>query len=245
MTQHHPLKCIDALTLKLIAMVLMLLDHMWASVWDVPWFTMAGRLAFPIFAFQISEGFFLTSDRGRYVWRMLVFALLSELPFNLLAANQLFYPFHQNVMFTFLIALLLMWWMERAKQSKGKFAAVTAVCVILAYLLGLLTFVDYYHYGVFMVLLFYWTRGWKYGWILQLVGMLYLNDAMAGLQLQVQLFGQTVEFGQQMLAVLALIPIWMYNGRQGYHSKNVQYLCYAFYPVHMLVLYGLSVMLYG
>ena len=245
MTQHHPLKCMDALTLKLLAMALMLLDHTWATVWSVPWFTMVGRLAFPIFAFQVAEGFFHTSSRKKYIHRMLLFALISEIPFNLLAAGSISYPFHQNVMFTFLIALLLMSWMERAKERKGRFAAVTAVCVVLAYLLGLLSFVDYYHYGVFMVLLFYWTHGLRFGWIVQLAGMLYINYAMGGLQIRLQLFGQTVEIGQQMLAVLALIPIWMYDGRQGYRSKTVQYLCYAFYPAHMLVLYVLSVVLHG
>ena len=245
MTQHHPLKCMDALTLKLLAMALMLLDHTWATVWSVPWFTMVGRLAFPIFAFQVAEGFFHTSSRKKYLQRMLLFALISEIPFNLLAAGSIFYPFHQNVMFTFLIALLLMSWMERAKERKGRLAAVTAVCVVLAYLLGLLSFADYYHYGVFMVLLFYWTHGLRFGWIVQLAGMLYINYAMGGLQIRLQLFGQTVEIGQQMLAVLALIPIWMYDGRQGYRSKTVQYLCYAFYPAHMLVLYVLSVILHG
>jgi len=244
-TVRNPLKCIDALTLKLIAMVLMLLDHMWATVWDVPWFTMVGRLAFPIFAFQIVEGFFHTSSRKRYMQRMLLFALVTEIPFNLMVANSFVYPFHQNVMFTFLLALLLMSWMERAKTSKWKFVVVSAVCVVLAYLLGLLTFVDYYHYGIFMVLLFYWTHGLKFGWIIQLLGMLYICDAMAGLQLQLELFGRTMEFGQQMLAVLALIPIWMYNGKQGYHSKAVQYACYAFYPVHILLLYLLAVLLHG
>lgn len=239
------IKCIDALTLKLLAMAFMLLDHTWATVWDVPWFTMIGRLAFPIFAFQIAEGFFYTSNRKRYIQRMLLFALISEIPFNLMVSNSLRYPFHQNVMFTFLIALLLMSWMERAKEHKGKFIVVTAVCVVLAYLLGLLTFVDYYHYGVFMVLLFYWTRNLRFGWVIQLLGMLYINHAMAGLQLSVEIFGQTVEFGQQMLAVLALIPIWMYNGKQGYHSKTVQYLCYGFYPGHMLLLYLLAVLLNG
>ncbi|MBQ3010337.1 MAG: conjugal transfer protein TraX [Oscillospiraceae bacterium] len=236
-------KGIDALTLKLMAMAFMLLDHMWATVWDVPWFTMIGRLAFPIFAFQIVEGFFHTSSRKRYMQRMQLFALISEIPFNLMVANGFVYPFHQNVMFTFLIALLLMSWMEQSKTSKGKFLLVTAVCVGLAYLLGLLTFVDYYHYGIFIVLLFYWTHGLKFGWVIQLLGMLYISDAMAGLQLQLELFGRTVEFGQQMLAVLALIPIWLYNGKQGYHSKAVQLLCYGFYPVHMLVLYLLAVLL--
>lgn len=243
MTLPKPVKCINGLTLKLMAMAFMLLDHMWVTVWDVPWFTMIGRLAFPIFAFQIAEGFFHTSSRKKYILRMLLFALISEIPFNLMVSGGRSYPFHQNVMFTFLIALLLMCWMEQAKTSKWKFAAVTAVCMVLAYLLGLLTFVDYYHYGVFTVLLFYWTHGLKFGWIIQLLGMLYLNDAMGGLQITVDLLGQTVEFGQQMLAVFALIPIWMYNGKQGYHSKTVQVLCYGFYPVHMLVLYLLAAML--
>ena len=245
MTRLKKLKCIDALTLKLMAMTLMLLDHMWATVWDVPWFTMVGRLAFPIFAFQIAEGFYQTSNRKNYIKRMLLFALISEIPFNLMLADSLVYPFHQNVMFTFLIALLLMNRMERARENKWKFVAVSVVCAGVAFILGLVTFVDYYHYGIFIVLLFYWTRNLKFGWLLQLLGMLYISDAMAGLVYPITLFGQTVEIGQQMFAVLALIPIWMYNGKQGYHSKAVQYLCYGFYPAHMLLLYLLSLLLYG
>ena len=245
MTALKKLKCIDALTLKLMAMLLMLLDHMWATVWDVPWFTMIGRTAFPIFAYQIAEGFYHTSNRKKYIHRMFFFALISEIPFNLIAANYFFYPYHQNVMFTFFIALLLMDWMERAKENKSKFAVVTVASVVLAYLLGALTFVDYYHYGVFTVLLFYWTRNLRFGWLLQLFGMVYINDAMAGLVYPITLFGQTVEIGQQMFAVFALIPMWMYNGRQGYHSKTLQYVCYGFYPVHMLVLYLLAVLIYG
>ena len=54
------------------------------------------------------------------------------------------------------------------------------------------------------------------------------------------LFGHTFEFYQQSLALLALIPIWLYRGRQGYHSKAFRYGCYAFYPVHMLILAAVS-----
>lgn len=244
MTPQRTWKGIDALTLKLIAMAFMLLDHTWATVWSVPWFTMVGRLAFPIFAFQIVEGFFHTGNRKAYMLRMLVFALISEIPFNLMLADSFVYPFHQNVMFTFLIALVLMQWMEQSKTSKLKHIAVTAVCVVLAFVVGLLTFVDYNHYGVFMVLLFYWTYRIPFGWLLQLLGMLYINDAMGGMVLTVELFGRTLAFGQQMLAVLALIPIWLYDGRRGYHSKAVQLACYAFYPAHMLVLYLLSALVF-
>ena len=230
-------KGIDALTLKLLAMALMLLDHMWATVWSVPWFTMVGRLAFPIFAFQITEGFYHTSDRRRYMKRMLLFALVSEIPFNLMLADSFVYPFHQNVMFTFLIALLLMQWMEKRRDNLPKFLGVSAVCVVLGYFLGIISFVDYNYAGIFMVLLFYWTYKLPFGWAVQLLGMLYINDSMAGLMLTAELFGKQFRFGQQMLAVLALIPIWLYDGRQGYHSKPVQYACYAFYPAHILVLY--------
>ena len=241
--QHLPWKCLDALTLKLMAMGFMLLDHMWATVLHgAQWCTSVGRLAFPIFAFQIVEGFFKTSDRKKYLLRMLVFALLSEVPFNLMMSGQVFYPLHQNVMFTFLIAMLLMNWMERYRESKLKFVLLSAVCLVLGSVLGLLTMVDYYHYGILMVLLFYWTYGLRFGWVLQLLGMLYINDAMAGLMLSIDLLGHTVTFGQQMLAVLALIPIWMYNGKQGYHNKLVQYACYGFYPVHMLILYLICVL---
>ena len=235
---------ISALTLKLLGITFMLLDHLWATVWSVPWFTVIGRLAFPIFAFQIAEGFFLTSDRRRYMRRLLVFALISEIPFNLMLADSVFYPLHQNVMFTFLIALLLMQWMEKQRGNLLRFVGVSVVCVLLAMVLGLVTFVDYYHYGVLIVLLFYWTRGMKFGWLVQLAGMLYICDAMAGLVYPITLFGQTLEIGQQMFAVLALVPIWLYNGQKGYSSKAVQLACYWFYPVHLAVLYVLSVLMH-
>ena len=242
MNHVKSLKCIDALTLKLMAMAFMLLDHMWATVLPgAQWCTMIGRLAFPIFAFQIVEGFYETHDRKKYLQRLLVFALISEIPFNLMMGGSWFYPLHQNVMFTFLLALLLMSWMEKYRGCTWKFILVSVCSFLLANVLGLLTFVDYYHYGVMMVLLFYWTRGVKFGWIIQLLGMLYINDAMAGLVVTVNLFGQSFELAEQMLAVLALIPIWMYNGRQGYHSKPLQYACYAFYPVHMLILYLIQI----
>ena len=238
-TENSPFG-IDALTLKLLAMAFMLLDHVWATVWSVPWFTVIGRMAFPIFAFQIVEGFYKTSDRKAYMKRMLIFALISEIPFNLMLSDSLVYPLHQNVMFTFLIALLLMNWMEKYRGSKLRFAGISVVCALLATVLGLATFVDYYHYGVLMVLLFYWSYRLPMRWAVQLLGMLYINDAMAGLVYPVELFGRSFEIGQQMFAVLALIPIWLYNGKKGYSSKPVQYACYAFYPAHMLVLYGIS-----
>ena len=111
--------CLDSLALKLLAMALMLCDHLWATVLPgVMWLTAVGRVAFPIFAFQVAEGFQRTHDRKKYLLRMLVFALISEIPFNYLYYSSPVFPFHQNVMFTFFIALLLMLGLEKVR-SKG------------------------------------------------------------------------------------------------------------------------------
>ena len=85
MNEKKTLRCLNSLFLKLLAMALMLCDHLWATV--IPgnnWLTAVGRLAFPIFAYQVAEGFFLTHNRKKYLGRMFVFALISEIPFNLL-----------------------------------------------------------------------------------------------------------------------------------------------------------------
>ena len=235
------LKCINALELKVLAMALMLCDHMWATVLpDIGWISNLGRLAFPIFAFQIVEGFYQTHDRKKYIRRMLVFALISEIPFDLMTSGVWFYPFHQNVMVTFLIGLLMLSWMERVRGTLWKYLLVSAICAALSIVLGSIVMADYFQFGLLTVLLFYWTRNWKYGWVIQLAGMIWIHGIyMGSLELTMHLFGQTFVIPQQGLAVLSLIPIWMYNGKQGYHSKPVQYACYAFYPVHMLILYFL------
>lgn len=230
---------INSFYLKILAMVLMVCAHLWSTVIaGHNWLDAIGRLAFPIFAFQIVEGFFHTKNYKKYLLRMFLFALISELPFNLMAEGAWIYPFHQNVMFTFCIALLFMGWTEKVRgASKWRFVLRMTVSVIGGFLLGFLTMVDYFGYGILMVLVFYLFRNMRFGWIGQLVCMIYINwEMMGGLVYPVELFGRTVDIPQQGLAVLALIPIWLYNGKQGPHSKVMQYAFYAFYPVHMTVL---------
>ena len=227
--------------LHIIAMVFMLCDHLWGTV--VPgndWLTCLGRISFPIFAFMIVEGYFHTGNLKKYVKRLFLFALISEIPFNLAMGSRLFYPVHQNVLWSFLMAIGFIHWNEKAVKS-GKWwkrAATAVVSVILAYLLGIITMVDFYHAGILTVLVFYFFRNRKwYNYIAQFVCLWYINMGMlGGYSYQLNILGQTYFVARQGFAMLALIPIWLYRGRQGYHTKAFQYFCYWFYPVHLLVL---------
>ena len=231
------MKILNALDLKLLAMALMFCDHLWATLLpSQQWLTNIGRLAFPIFAFQIVEGYVHTHNFKKYLKRMFLFALVSEIPFNLMTAGGLLNPFHQNVMFTFCIGLLLMRFLDRMKEKPFYVLAVPGT-LILGYLLGMVTFVDYYGYGILIILAFFLFRNVKYGWLGILLAMLYINAGMmGGLTYPAALFGYNFEIPQQGFAVFALIPIGLYNGKQGPRNQLIQYGAYAFYPAHMLVL---------
>jgi hypothetical protein len=227
--------------LHLLAMALMLCDHLWGTI--IPgndWLTCLGRIAFPIFAFMIVEGYFHTKNLKKYILRLLLWAVISEIPYNLAMGSSWFYPIHQNVLWTFLIAIFLIHWNEKARASNRlwKRLLVGAVTVVLGTVLGLLTFVDYHHAGVLTVLVFYFCRGRKWWHFLgQLICLWYINvEMLSGFSYEVELFGRTFFLVRQGLALLALIPIWLYRGRQGHHSRAFQYACYAFYPLHLLIL---------
>ena len=224
-----------------MAMVFMLCDHLWGTV--IPgndWLTCIGRLTMPIFAFLLVEGYFHTSNLKKYAGRLALFALISEIPFNLAIGGRFFFPIHQNILWSFLISLWLIHRNERAKAT-GKLwrRILTGIATVaLGTVLGLVTFVDYYHAGILTVLVFYFFRGkkwWNYAG--QALCLWYLNtEVLGGLVYEFTLLGQNLVFHRQAFAMLALIPIWLYRGRQGHHSKAFQYFCYGFYPLHLLIL---------
>ena len=120
---------------------------------------------------------------------------------------------------------------------KSWFASSTSGVVFAALLISIVGFVDYSAAGVLTVAAFGLLRGQKTEKIGQVVALWYVNCVM--------LKGQFIPIGDfelqiQSFALLALIPLWLYRGRQGYHSKAFRYGCYAFYPVHMLILAAVS-----
>ena len=235
-----PFGGINANILRLIACTLMLMDHMWATI--IPgnnWLTYAGRLAFPIFAFQIAEGFFHTSNVRRYALRLLLFGVIAEIPFNMMYVSSPVYPFHQNVMFTLLYGLLIINELEKLRSHPAavKPAALGALKILGLLVLSVVTFPDYGMLGVLTVVLFYVARLVKWGWVLQIAGMVYINIfAAEGLSIPAVFGDIEFMFPTQGFAILSLLIIWLYNGKKGRSSKAFQYGFYAFYPVHMLVL---------
>ena len=229
-----------SMSLHILAMVFMLCDHLWGTI--VPgndWLTCIGRISFPIFAFMIVEGYFHTNNLKKYVLRLLLFAVLSEIPFNLAMGSSIFYPVHQNVLWSFLISIFLIHWNEKMKTcgELWKRVLVGFATIVLGYTLGLVTMVDFYHAGVLTVLVFYFFRQKKWwSYIGQFICLWYINiEMLGGFAYEIHIGGQLHYFARQGFALLALIPIWLYRGKKGYHSKGFQYFCYAFYPLHLLI----------
>ena len=129
----------------------MLIDHLGITLFpQAVWMRCVGRLAFPLFAFLIAEGFCRTRSFQRYLLRLLLCAALSEVPFNLLRSGGPVDPAHQNVLWTFCIALAVLWCMEQARQMPGRTAryAVCAASVLAGWMLGMYLRTDYGGWGV-------------------------------------------------------------------------------------------------
>ncbi len=212
---------LSAAHLRILALFLMLLDHLWATV--VPgsfWMTMAGRLAFPIFAFQAAEGYRRTHDFKAYCKRLLIFGLISEIPYNFLVFDSPIFPFQQNVMFTLLLGICACKYWDEKNYWK----------LALAIALGAVGFVDYGYLGVVTVLMFHVFRSNRW---LQLAALIFIHGfGYSGLMIAPLGF----EMPLQALAILAWLPLQLYNGEKGPGGKVLQYASYIFYPVHMLIL---------
>ncbi len=227
-----PFGGISANTLRLLAMVGMLLDHLWGTIVSGNlWMTCLGRLVFPIYAFQITEGFFHTSDRKKYIRRLVFFALLAEIPFNYMTMSSLINPFQQNTIWTLLLGLWFISVMDKHRQG-GQKGWKTTLKLAGIFLLSVVGFVDYGWKGMLTVVVFYVFRGHKFAWVGQLVCMVVLHGVLAGGQVLPELGNMHL----QSLAILGLIPIWLYNGEKGRGGKVFQMVAYWYYPAHLAVL---------
>lgn len=207
--------------LKILAIVTMLIDHTGAILFPhILIFRMIGRLSFPIFAYLISEGLLHTSNVKKYMLRLLLFALISEVPFDLAFQGAIYYPQKQNIFFTLFLGLAAIAFL-REYFTKNSVMAV-AFAVAMAFFAEILH-TDYGWFGVAVVILFYIYKNNRVGCVIAFVLLVAVYSLSYSL----------LEF----FSVLSIVPILLYSGQKGRWSWK--YFFYAFYPVHLLLLYFL------
>ncbi|MBO5246131.1 MAG: hypothetical protein J6B28_02600 [Eubacterium sp.] len=202
--------------LKCIALLTMLIDHIGLFLFPGEiWMRYIGRLSFPIFAFLIVEGYVHTRNVKKYMVRLGLFAVISEIPYDLVRTHQLIDWNTQNVFFTLFLGLacVAIWNSSQHLLLKGAF--FLAVAAASHYLIK----ANYGIGGIAMILCFFWFREPRY-WVERVLSIGALN---------VCLYGPI-----QAHAIWAFLPLGCYNGEKG---PSVKYLFYLFYPLHLLILY--------
>lgn len=229
---------LDEFTLKLLAAVTMVIDHIGVLFFpDVSLLRIIGRLSFPIFAFLVAEGFAHTHSFVKYLGRMVLLAVVTEIPFDLLR-DSVWNMQRQNVLLTFCVALLTLRLLEWGRQQGSSLAwGAVVMAAASGYAVGELLRVDYGGKGVLTVILFYLCRELRWGKIWMLPGMVVLHGLWGG---DLVWTPDGLQIPLQIYAVASLMPIWLYNGQRGIGGQKLQWSFYLFYPVHLLVLEGIS-----
>ena len=209
--------------LKLIACVTMLLDHIGATILPSTGLRMIGRASFPIFCFLLAEGIAYTRNPKKYGLRLLIGALLAEIPFDLLFYGRLTFE-HQNVMVTLLLGFLMAQWMKKT----GNIMLPFAVCFLSAEFLN----TDYGGFGVVLIALFYISREHPQKFLIQLIGLAVTMCMMNSMEVAIGL----VRVPIQLFALLAMVPIYFYSGEKTTQNVWIQRAFYLFYPVHLAIL---------
>lgn len=230
--------------LKYIACITMLIDHIGASCLEAgvlrpaldsgafsvdtlasaPLYRLdcvlrfTGRLAFPIFCFLLVEGFVHTHDVKRYVRRLLLFGLISEVPFDLAFFRLPFDPSQQNVYWTLALGVLAMMGLRHFENADGTATWKGLLCAGVCVLVALLAHTDYNGIGVLIICALYLTCTNR------------KRQCIVG----------AVLFAFELTAPLAFVPIWFYNGERGRCGKVAQKCFYWFYPVHLTLLAAIT-----
>lgn len=219
----YPLKSLPLFSgsaLKIIAVLSMMTDHcayylMDGNTWAYEVMRCFGRVAFPVFAFLVAEGFAHTRSRMRYFLSLLLFAAISEVPWYLLNGAD----GTHNVMFTLALGVAALAVFERL-QKQG---ALATAAILLVALSAEISGLDYGWHGIVEILVFHLFRSKKYCQSTRLLQLAFAFPFMS----HYGIIG----------ALLACFIIFLYNGTRGIiHGKVAKYGFYAIYPVHLIII---------
>ena len=224
-------KCLSQEWLKIIACVIMLIDHIGAVLLpQYIWLRYIGRIAFPIYCFLLAEGVHYTKNPKKYGLRLAAGALLAEIPFDLALFGELT-PCYQSVMLTLLIAFCMALCMKQTNNFLLRVLLVIPFAVMAEWLRT-----DYGGMGVALVAVFVLTRDLPYKGLFQTLCMAPILWMMEGFWVDIAGILIPVE----MLALLSMVPIALYSGQKTTAGRGVQTAFYLFYPVHLTILFIVS-----
>lgn len=248
-------KGISQETLKLIACVTMLIDHIGATLvaptdaiyyanvelyTAMAWVNLVmrciGRIAFPIFCFLLVEGAHYTRNPRKYALRLAIGMVLSEIPFDLAFFRDGISWAHQSVMVTLMLGYLMVLGMNR---SKG---AWKLLWIVPFYFAAEWLNTDYAGEGILLIAMFALVKGTKHEKWWRLAGMFLLYWDFS---YTCRYYNLDVYIPMNRLPLLSAIPIFCYNGKKLTHNKSVQWAFYLFYPVHILILALLKFLIFG
>lgn len=227
----------SAFVLKIIAVVTMTCDHFSDLVFkNISFLNYIGRIAFPIFAYQISEGYIHTHNLKKYFIKLGIFALISQIPFMLFISS-FSKGFHLNIFFTLLLGLTSITIYEKLNQVKCTTNSTHIILQILgiciAFVISALasfTKCDYGYFGVLIIFFFYFFRNKRF----------LMNTTF--IILAIMHYGENMLFSSMSntylwLTVFTIVPLFfinLYNHKKG---KDTKYFLYIFYPLHLLIFY--------
>ena len=230
-------KCLSNFDLKLIAIITMTIDHI-GVVFGTPFYNFlraVGRLSFPIFAFLLTEGYVHTKSFGKYFFRLLVLALISEVIYDYVFYGSFIYLEANNIFFTLALGLLTLWLLDKSRTLVKKYfkekidltiiLPITYLLIIVV--MGLIAEFLNFSYGMLGILVISFFYLFKKNFPLTVLSV----------SLSTLILGDTMQY----FSLLSLILIYFYNKKLG---KKCKVFFYLYYPLHILVL-GVIRMLIG
>lgn len=230
------LQFLSGAQLKLIAIVSMLIDHVnkaliypnltsnYGSLTTLSnIFDKIGRIAFPLFCFLLVEGFFKTRNRKKYLLNLLIFGVISEVPFDMFTTASYFNMNWNNVMFSLALVLVTIWIIDTLKVKMEKYTRalwylVSFIIVGVMCTVSMLLALDYEHHAILIGYFFY---------------LFYDSTAVALPFCYASMYTEP-------WSLMGFGITLTYNGKRGKQSKM---LSYWFYPVHLLILGALRLYL--
>lgn len=218
--------------LKIIACFTMLLCHIpfVYPQYSVP-LMYIGKISFPLYAFLISEGYVHTRNFSKYLTRLIVFGVISQIPAYLLFVGKSFNGLYLNIFFTLALGLL---GIRIYDKIKSKYIS-TPLIILLAVIAELLKF-DYGAFGILMIVCFYVFKKNKLNMVLSQMFLMFILYMKKMSYYTFSLFNLQYILFQLLFSVISLAIILTYNGKKGKSSGKIKLMFYFFYPVHLIIL---------